>query len=209
MARWKAGGNVFVPSTAKLKTCSNCGERFVAKSPTAKYCKATCRVTAFRRSQAAPDAACIEAALLSRGGMRESEIVAGITSDYPEVDPEVVMNTAAEKRFREFSLHDLVFASIEAAGQDPPSGNKVNSDTIRFALNCSKVIHATASPTSTVSLPGTLSRIANKQLLSAYEEHTQVWPLIAGECPHRPLRPFPAHPDAMHGRQKPARRAGR
>ncbi|MDZ4685533.1 MAG: Mu-like prophage major head subunit gpT family protein, partial [Planctomycetaceae bacterium] len=75
------------------------------------------------------------------------------------------------------SVHRLLRAAYESAGVTPPSG-VVGDSYIRGAFECSRSLRASVGIT-TMSLPGILSNVANKLLLSAFESVPATWQNIA------------------------------
>jgi len=136
------------------------------------------------------DRAVVEAALLRTGGMQEDGIAASITREHGSAKTEEVMNRATEKTWQGFGLQDLVFASIESAGEEIPS-RRIDTHTIETAFRCSQSIQA--SNTSTVSLPGILSNIANKQMLQSYEDNMGIWPQICSTTDTSDFKQFDSY----------------
>lgn len=111
------------------------------------------------------EAAAGEVANLSDGDIRASLIEAGANSE--QVDQ--AMNEAKSGKFRGRSLHAMIAAACQQAGHS--YYGTIGDEEIRCALEYSNrsEIRA-ASGFSSISLPGILSRLANKAMLAAYAE---------------------------------------
>ena len=118
----------------------------------------------FRRSEPGNMDEILEASLCLGAGVG-SKVMRGSFS-------EQTLNVATTKPFRDASFHTLFERVILAAGQQPNS-RRMNDVTIRQAFECNRYLQA--SGFSTISLPGTLSNIANKTLLSAFSEVPMQW----------------------------------
>lgn len=140
------------------------------------------------------DTSVVEAALLRSGGMQDASIEAAIRKDVGESRVEEVMNKASDRDMRGFGLQDLVFASIEAAGESIPS-RRMNSETIQLAMRLGQqqTDILASSGASTVSLPGILSRIANKQLLQAYSDAMSVYDKICSTTDTSDFKQFDSY----------------
>jgi len=85
---------------------------------------------------------------------------------------------AAHTAFRgRLGLQQLLILAAAANGYETQPGERVNSSNIRAVLKHALTIEA-AGPSS-LSLPGILSNVANKELLAGYQEEDQVWREIA------------------------------
>lgn len=135
--------------------------------------------------------AVVEAALLQTGGMAEDGVAAAVRREHGESKVEQIMNDASNHDMQGFGLHDLIFACIESAGEQIPS-RRINHEVISCAMQCSLNIHA-SNGASTVSLPGTLSNIANKQMLQSYEDNQGIWPIVASTASSSDFKQFDSH----------------
>ena len=133
----------------------------------------------------------IEASLLRNGGMSEAGVTDAVRRSVGSGRVEEVMNKAYERDMQGFGLQDLVYASIESAGEEIPS-RRVNSKTIEAAMQCSREIRA-SSANSTISLPGVLSNIANKQMLQSYEDNKGIWDKICSTTDTSDFKSFDSY----------------
>lgn len=133
----------------------------------------------------------IEASLLRNGGMSESGVTDAVRRSVGSARVEEVMNKAYERDMQAFGLQDLVYASIESAGEEIPS-RRVNSQTIEAAMLASKEIRA-SSASSSISLPGVLSNIANKQMLQSYEDNKGIWDKICSTTDTSDFKSFDSY----------------
>lgn len=82
--------------------------------------------------------------------------------------PEVL--ESAQRQFRNLGLQEMFVIAASANGYS--GRQRVNTDNIREVLQYALPIHASSS---TVSLSGILSNIANKMLLAGFMEEDQTW----------------------------------
>lgn len=84
---------------------------------------------------------------------------------------------AAHKWYRNLGLQQVLIMAASQNGYVCGPGEKIHSGNIRevleYALPRRREIHASGG--STLSLPGILSNIANKELLAGYMEEDQTW----------------------------------
>jgi hypothetical protein len=85
------------------------------------------------------------------------------------------MNAALSREMRGAGFHELLFATIRAAGKHA-TGHRVNDDTIRTAFEADRMLRAEGI--SMASLPGILSNVAGKLLLNAYQAIATTWQLV-------------------------------
>ena len=133
----------------------------------------------------------IEASLLRNGGMSEAGVTDAVRRSVGSGRVEEVMNKAYERDMQGFGLQDLVYASIESAGEEVPS-RRCNSQTIEAAMQCSRDIRA-SSATSSISLPGVLSNVANKQMLQSYEDNKGIWDKICSTTDTSDFKSFDSY----------------
>lgn len=137
------------------------------------------------------DSAVIEAAMLRSGGMEEDAVAASVKREHGSSKVEDIMNKSYERSMQGFGLQDLIFASIESAGHDVPA-HRCNADVIEASLRASKEIRASGG-TSTISLPGVLSNIANKQMLQSYEDAAGIWSKICSTTDTSDFKAFDSY----------------
>lgn len=148
-----------------------------------------------RHSQDNPLA--IEAALMESCGMDRKIIAARLLEENTQKDVEQAMNIAAQSNMRGFSLQDLCYATIHAAGQYAPSTSRFNDDVIRAAMQieAQREVGAlqAASTVSHVSLTGILSRVANKAMLATYMANLGIISRIASSAETNDFKKFDRH----------------
>ena len=137
------------------------------------------------------DQAVVEASLLRSGGMGEDAVAASVKREHGAAKVEEVMNKSYERGMQGFGLQDLVFASIESAGEEAPS-RRCNHQVIEAALMVSRDIKA-SNGTSTLSLPGVLSNLANKQMLQSYEDNKGIWDQICSTTDTNDFKSFDSY----------------
>lgn len=137
------------------------------------------------------DQAVVEASLLRTGGMGEEAVAASVKREHGAGKVEEVMNKSYDRSMQGFGLQDLVYASIESAGEEVPS-RRCNADVIECAMRVSRDIKA-SNGTSTVSLPGVLSNIANKQMLQSYEDNAGIWSNICSTTDTSDFKSFDSY----------------
>jgi len=80
---------------------------------------------------------------------------------------EKAMNDAAT--LRGFNVHKLIHTVLHAHGRSVSPGQGIDDSVLASALECGSNVRASAG-FSTVSLPGILSRVANKAMLQSYND---------------------------------------
>ncbi len=83
---------------------------------------------------------------------------------------------AADRNFRGFGLQQLVMLCAAANGYHAAPGERIHPGNIREVLRAAFVA---AAGFSTLSLPGILSNVSNKEILAGYLEVDQSWRRIA------------------------------
>lgn len=84
---------------------------------------------------------------------------------------------AAHKHFRGFGLQQAIVAAAVQNGYQCRPGERINTGNLREILaHAMPPIHAALS---TMSLPGILSNVANKELLSGWTDEDQAWKEIS------------------------------
>ncbi|QDU81178.1 Mu-like prophage major head subunit gpT [Polystyrenella longa] len=106
----------------------------------------------------------LEAALCFSCGLTEEQ--AGQHYD------ERTIEAALSSKYQNVGLHDVLISVLNAAGRHNPSGNRITVDTIKAAFSANQSLQANFS---TVSLPGIVSNVANKSMLSAYNAVNTTW----------------------------------
>ena len=137
------------------------------------------------------DKAVVEASLLRSGGMSEDAVAASVKREHGSAKVEEVMNKSYTGQMQGFGLQDLVYASIESAGEEVPS-RRVNASVIEAAMRASRDI-AASNGSSTISLPGVLSNIANKQMLQSYEDNKGIWDKICSTTDTNDFKSFDSY----------------
>lgn len=133
----------------------------------------------------------IEASLLRTGGMSEDGVADSVKRAVGSGRQEEVMNKAYEREMQGFGLQDLVYAALESTGEEIPS-RRCNGQTIEAAMRASKEIRA-SSANSSISLPGVLSNIANKQMLQSYEDNKGIWDKISSTTDTSDFKAFDSY----------------
>lgn len=126
------------------------------------------------------DAQVIEAAMCLAAGMSEEFVGEQILAS----DRERVMNVAVSRSYRGYSLHALMDAVILASGGQF-NGSRRTNDFIRAAYEADQMIRAGGGTGfTTLSLSGTLSNVANKALIAAYDAVSTVWAMFCAVRNH-------------------------
>lgn len=112
----------------------------------------------------------IVAAMCQTAGMSEEQTGEALSSEIGAGAADKAMNDAIG--LKNFNTHKLIYATLAAHGQSIPAGTVMDDSLLRAALECSSRTNAlqAAAGFSTISLPGILSRVANKAMLSAYTD---------------------------------------
>lgn len=137
------------------------------------------------------DVAVVEASLLRSGGMGEDAVAASVRREHGSSKVEEIMNKSYDRNMQGFGLQDLVYASIESAGEEVPS-RRCNAEVIECAMRASREIKA-SNGSSTLSLPGVLSNIANKQMLQSYEDNKGIWEKICSTTDTSDFKSFDSY----------------
>lgn len=134
----------------------------------------------------------IVASLCQTMGMEENVIEASMATELGKKAGEKAMDDAA--KLKGFSLHKLLFACLGANGVSVQPGTHVDSEVLRAAYQASVRSDQTSLQASagfsTISIPGILSRVANKAMLQAYGEFSGVATTIASESDTTDLKQF-------------------
>ena len=118
-------------------------------------------------SYAGADCNAITAALCSSIGMSEETVTESLTAEVGVKAAEKAMDEAAS--LRGFNVHKLIHLVLHAHGRSVSPGQGIDDSVLASALECGSNIRASAG-FSTISLPGILSRVANKAMLQSYNE---------------------------------------
>jgi len=129
----------------------------------------------------APEARTIEAALCLTAGMPEDRV--------GEYLGEKAVDEATSQRLRGYGIHALMFEVIQAAGLYARAG-RVDNETIRCAFEADRMLRASGSGFSTISLSGILGNVANKALLESYVAVRTVVSQIAAETDTNDFKTF-------------------
>lgn len=137
------------------------------------------RPTSFTSAQNAPEnmPLVLEAALCSARNLTNNGRKPGKVEIEKQYDDKILQ--AAHSQFRgQIGLQQVIMLSAAAAGMPMQAGAKITTGNIRevLAYACGQEIKAAFS---TLSLPGILSNVANKELLQGYMEEDSVWREIA------------------------------
>ena len=114
---------------------------------------------------AGADCNAITAALCNSIGMDEEATANSLKAEVGQKAAEKAMNDAAT--LRGFNVHKLIHTVLHAHGRSVSPGQGIDDSVLASALECGSNIRASAG-FSTVSLPGILSRVANKAMLASY-----------------------------------------
>ena len=116
---------------------------------------------------AGADCNAITAALCNSIGMDEESVSNSLKAEVGVKAAEKAMNDAAT--LRGFNFHKLIHTVLHAHGRSVSPGQGIDDSVLASALECGSNIRASAG-FSTVSLPGILSRVANKAMLQSYND---------------------------------------
>ena len=116
---------------------------------------------------AGADCNAITAALCNSIGMDEESVSNSLKTEVGVKAAEKAMNDAAT--LRGFNVHKLIHTVLHAHGRSVSPGQGIDDSVLASALECGSNIRASAG-FSTVSLPGILSRVANKAMLQSYND---------------------------------------
>lgn len=114
---------------------------------------------------AGADCNAITAALCNSIGMDEESVADSLKAEVGVKAADKAMNDAAT--LRGFNVHKLIHTVLHAHGRSVSPGQGIDDSVLASALECGSNIRASAG-FSTVSLPGILSRVANKAMLQSY-----------------------------------------
>jgi hypothetical protein len=99
--------------------------------------------------------------------MSEETVTESLTAEVGVKAAEKAMDEAAS--LRGFNVHKLIHLVLHAHGRSVSPGQGIDDSVLASALECGSNIRASAG-FSTISLPGILSRVANKAMLQSYNE---------------------------------------
>ena len=116
---------------------------------------------------AGADCNAITAALCNSIGMDEESVSNSLKAEVGVKAAEKAMNDAAT--LRGFNVHKLIHTVLHAHGRSVSPGQGIDDSVLASALECGSNVRASAG-FSTVSLPGILSRVANKAMLQSYND---------------------------------------
>ena len=114
---------------------------------------------------AGADCHAITAALCASIGMDEDSVSESLKSEVGAQAADKAMNDAAG--LRGFNVHKLIHLVLHAHGKSVTPGQGIDDTVLASALECGQSVRASAG-FSTISLPGILSRVANKAMLQSY-----------------------------------------
>ena len=118
-------------------------------------------------SYAGADCNAITAALCNSIGMDEESVADSLKAEVGVKAADKAMNDAAT--LRGFNVHKLIHTVLHAHGRSVSPGQGIDDSVLASALECGSNVRASAG-FSTVSLPGILSRVANKAMLQSYND---------------------------------------
>lgn len=113
---------------------------------------------------ASTDSTVIEAGLCMSLGLKPTE------KDYK---PEVL--EAAHRDYRRIGLHQLFMMAAAQNGYSCRPGERITAGNLREVMEYACPSRQIRAAFSTLSLPGILSNVANKELLAGYMEEDQTW----------------------------------
>ncbi|MHC4335190.1 MAG: phage major capsid protein [Planctomycetota bacterium] len=116
---------------------------------------------------AGADCNAITAALCNSIGMDEESVSNSLKAEVGVKAADKAMNDAAS--LRGFNVHKLIHTVLHAHGRSVSPGQGIDDSVLASALECGSNVRASAG-FSTVSLPGILSRVANKAMLQSYND---------------------------------------
>ncbi len=116
---------------------------------------------------AGADCNAITAALCNSIGMDEESVSDSLKAEVGVKAADKAMNDAAS--LRGFNVHKLIHTVLHAHGRSVSPGQGIDDSVLASALECGSNVRASAG-FSTVSLPGILSRVANKAMLQSYND---------------------------------------
>jgi hypothetical protein len=174
-----AGGNHLIAATAIENGWSvEKVELEVLKASNAKT-----RPTSFSAAQNSPENMpnVIEAALCSTRGLTNNGRKPGVVALEAQYDDKTLQ--AAHSQYRgSVGLQQILIQCAAANGMQLQAGMKVSTGNIREVLSYAcpqQGPHSLQAGFSTVSLPGILSNVANKEILQGYMEEDTTWREIA------------------------------
>jgi hypothetical protein len=121
--------------------------------------------SATAQAYAGADCNAITAALCNSIGMSEESVADSLKAEVGVKAADKAMNDAAS--LRGFNIHKLIHTVLHAHGRSVSPGQGIDDSILASALECGSNIRASAG-FSTISLPGILSRVANKAMLDEY-----------------------------------------
>jgi len=145
-----------------------------------KIVNAKARPTSFSASQNAPEnqALVIEAALCSSRNLTNNGRKPGTVEIEKQYDDKILQ--AAHTQFRNgIGLQQILMIAAAANGMMINAGFKIGTGNLRELLRHSCARSVEAAGFSTLSLPGILSNVANKEILEGYMDEDTIWREIA------------------------------
>ena len=97
---------------------------------------------------------------------------------------------AADENFRGFGLQQLLLLAAMEGGYHARPGERVGTGNLKPILRAAFAEGERSAGVSTVSLPGILGNVANKEILAGYMEDDQTWRQISRV---RPVQNFQTH----------------
>lgn len=154
-----------------------------------KAARPTAVASALSPNYSGANANTITAALSMTCGLPEDTIAGHMKEEVGPEAAERAMNDAYQ--LKGFNLHKLVHAVLAANGHAAPLGAAMDEDILRVALGCTPANKLeAASGFSTISLPGILSRVANKAMLQSYGDFPGVATRFCSQTDASDLKEF-------------------
>ena len=136
---------------------------------------------------AGADCNAITAALCNSIGMNEESVANSLKAEVGVKAADKAMNDAAT--MRGFNIHKLIHTVLHANGRSLSPGHGIDDSVLASALECGSNVRASAG-FSTISLPGILSRVANKAMLDEYGTNAGVARLFCSETDTTDFKQF-------------------
>lgn len=134
----------------------------------------------------------IVAAICQTAGMSESDTASTLQAELGQAAADKAMSEAVD--LKNFGIHKLAFAVLNANGVSVPAGSMMDDTILASALEVDRnrtpgTLQASAG-FSTLSLPGILSRVANKAMLAAYTDAMSVGLTFASQTSTNDFKQF-------------------
>lgn len=113
------------------------------------------------------------------------ECALAVSANLPNIEkfyPQQLLEAVDDNGMRQFSLQELMMNIAMANGYAARPGERVSNTNIRSVLECcfpERQYQARLTGFSTISLPGILGNVANKEILAGYMESDTTWQFIS------------------------------